>query len=374
MSSLKTEITGSSAVPWSVDPGQSLAELRVRLRCESASVGVVRLPHPRLDEILAVDGWLREALPGWCESVGEDDPLIRAAKRQGTAASDLRQRAAGSVLHGDSYALLAMHPASLPTGRWWLLLLTRQDEPFTEREQLAAYFLLREWQVGFDRPDEPVVGRAIVGHDGRLIVADPFTQTRLLERENMLGRVLETMHPVAEQRWPNAPDREVHDFAIDLDGTVHWVLFHRDRAVDAADAEHWMLEIRPRADAEILPVGVIDDARIGRSLGYIHDQFHRSPSLTQIARAVHVSPFHFHRLFSRQVGISPKQYLQRKQLEVAKWLLLATPLPIGDLASRAGFSSHGHFTSTFHRLIGVSPSHYRERRGATDGPSDTPSD
>ena len=100
--------------------------------------------------------------------------------------------------------------------------------------------------------------------------------------------------------------------------------------------------------------------RVAQAVAYIHENFNQSPTLTQVAQNVGVSPFHFHRLFMKHVGISPKQYLQRKQMQVAKWLLRSSRQSIGKVATQSGFASHGHFTSTFQRMAGMSPRRYRE--------------
>jgi AraC-like DNA-binding protein len=147
---------------------------------------------------------------------------------------------------------------------------------------------------------------------------------------------------------------------VELDQQPYWINFRRSRAVSGGQSEYWYIELRPLEANELPTVGVVEDSRIAQAIAYLHEEYPRSPSLAQVARAVHTSPFHFHRLFSRYVGVSPKQYLQRKQLQVAKWMLRATRLPIGTIATRSGFASHGHFTSTFHRIIGVSPSDYRD--------------
>src|SRR5690606_30298086 len=102
------------------------------------------------------------------------------------------------------------------------------------------------------------------------------------------------------------------------------------------------------------PVGVVPDLRIARALGYIHDHFAESPSLNDVANAVHISPFHFHRLFSKVVGVTPKQYVLQKQIQVARWLLRSRNMPISRIAEETGFASHGHFTSTFRRFVGAS--------------------
>jgi len=153
----------------------------------------------------------------------------------------------------------------------------------------------------------------------------------------------------------------MRDMALEVAGTPLWIMFRKARLLPRDDALQWHLQVRALEEDALPPVGVVKDDRVARAIAHIHDHFHESPSLADIAQVVHVSPFHFHRLFTRQVGVSPKHYLQRKQLQVAKWLLRQGGIPIGDIAQRTGFSSHGHFTSTFHRLVGLSPSDYREQ-------------
>src|SRR5690606_25740731 len=124
----------------------------------------------------------------------------------------------------------------------------------------------------------------------------------------------------------------------------------------------WYLELRPLEEGDIPPVGVVEDPRVAAAIAFLTDRFASAPTLTEVAEAVQTSPFHFHRLFVRHVGLSPKHYLLRMQLMMAKWMLRATRKAIGDIATATGFASHGHFTATFHRIVGVSPSTYREER------------
>ncbi len=122
-----------------------------------------------------------------------------------------------------------------------------------------------------------------------------------------------------------------------------------------------LLEFRP-TDAEDPPaVGLLEDSRVARAAAYLADNYQQSPSLNTVADVVETSAFHFHRLFSRAMGVSPKHFLLRTQLMIAKWLLRSTSTPIGTIATETGFSSHGHFPATFHRIVGGSPSTYRDQ-------------
>ena len=329
--------------------------------CDRAVLGAISMHQPQPDEILMVRGWSRQAVLAWCHDGFEHDALLSAAKRNGSAVATADQVTQRHVLPVNGHTMTCLVPESVQQdGCWWWCQLGRRDGAFTAQERKVAQFVLRRWQVRFNHIPAPGLGRVVLGHDNRLIHADPGTQIRLLQNRRLLGHLSSTLHAVAGQRWPHLESDVEHDFAVELAGQRYWISFRRSAAIDEPTATRWCIELRPLAEGELPPVGAIDDPRIALAIGYLHDHYQESPSLTRIAEAVDVSPFHFHRLFTRLVGISPKRYLQRKQLQVAKWLLRSGRTPVGAIAGRTGFSSHGHFTSTFHRLTGLSPTEYRE--------------
>ena len=61
-----------------------------------------------------------------------------------------------------------------------------------------------------------------------------------------------------------------------------------------------------------------DYQRVEQAIGYLEANFRHCPSLDEIASSVHLSKFHFQRLFKRWVGISPTQFLHFLTLEYAK--------------------------------------------------------
>jgi AraC-like DNA-binding protein len=64
-----------------------------------------------------------------------------------------------------------------------------------------------------------------------------------------------------------------------------------------------------------------DYARVERALAFLHENYQRQPTLEEIAASISLSEYHFQRLFSRWVGISPKRFLQFLTKEHAKELL-----------------------------------------------------
>jgi len=73
-----------------------------------------------------------------------------------------------------------------------------------------------------------------------------------------------------------------------------------------------------------------------------------------------VSPFHFLRLFSSVLGVTPHQYLVRSRLRHAARRLADEERSITDIAYDVGFGDLSNFVRTFHRAAGVSPRKFRQ--------------
>ncbi len=87
--------------------------------------------------------------------------------------------------------------------------------------------------------------------------------------------------------------------------------------------------------------------------------------LEQAAGRAGLSLFHFLRLFSRVLGVSPHQYLVRSRLRHAAQLLAVSDGSVTDVALDVGFADLSNFVRSFHRAAGVSPGAFR--RAARNG-------
>jgi len=87
---------------------------------------------------------------------------------------------------------------------------------------------------------------------------------------------------------------------------------------------------------------------------YIQEYLDHSLTLTELADAVGMSPYHFARCFKHSTGISPHQYTLRERIECARALLLQEE-PIIELATRLGFAEQSHFTRSFKQFVGMTP-------------------
>jgi AraC-like DNA-binding protein len=83
-------------------------------------------------------------------------------------------------------------------------------------------------------------------------------------------------------------------------------------------------------------------------------------SLDGIAREAGLSPFHFLRVFSRVLGVTPHQYLVRSRLRRAARMLTDDRRAVTDVALDCGFGDLSNFVRTFHRAAGVSPRRFRQ--------------
>lgn len=83
--------------------------------------------------------------------------------------------------------------------------------------------------------------------------------------------------------------------------------------------------------------------------------------VTDVARAVGVSPFHFIRVFEGLFGVTPHQFRTGARLERARWLLARGEHSVTEVCLELGFSSVGSFSELFARRVGEAPSAYARR-------------
>jgi AraC family transcriptional regulator of adaptative response/methylated-DNA-[protein]-cysteine methyltransferase len=99
--------------------------------------------------------------------------------------------------------------------------------------------------------------------------------------------------------------------------------------------------------------------RIAEAITYIRDHFRTQPSLDELAAKVHLSPFHFQRLFTEWAGTSPKKFLQYISTEHAKQLLKEQQATLFDTAIEVGLSGTGRLHDLFINIEGMTPAEYK---------------
>ena len=99
-----------------------------------------------------------------------------------------------------------------------------------------------------------------------------------------------------------------------------------------------------------------------KAMDFISQNLYLNPTLEEIAGAVALSSFHFHRIFRAQVGETVAEFTRRLRMErAAEWLLAYPHVDITDLALRGGFSSSQNFAKAFRSHFALSPGEFRRR-------------
>src|SRR2546426_10830579 len=83
--------------------------------------------------------------------------------------------------------------------------------------------------------------------------------------------------------------------------------------------------------------GGLPACRLRRVAQYVQDNLHRELRLAELSGLVHMSTYHFARLFKGSSGVSPHRFLVQRRIERARALLAAQTLPIAEIARAMGF-------------------------------------
>ena len=113
-----------------------------------------------------------------------------------------------------------------------------------------------------------------------------------------------------------------------------------------------------------LPAESSQSARLLPAVRFMDDHVTTAPSLAAMARTVHLSPEHFHRLFRAQFQTTPFEYLLRRRLAKAHQLLLEGALSVKEVAAACGYSDPYYFSRLFRQRQGATPRDVRLGKAA----------
>ncbi len=110
----------------------------------------------------------------------------------------------------------------------------------------------------------------------------------------------------------------------------------------------------PPATQSLIPSRILD------TINYIQTHLSANITVEELAGRTHLSTDHFSRLFYRHTGWRPLQFIHRKRIERAQFLILTTHLSFAEVAEVTGFDSLSHFTRLFKSVTGQTPGYYRD--------------
>ncbi len=92
---------------------------------------------------------------------------------------------------------------------------------------------------------------------------------------------------------------------------------------------------------------------------FIHERMHEQLRLADLARVAELHPTYFSDRFRELVGVRPLEYLMRRRIERAQYLLLTSCGSVKQVAAEVGVPDAAYFSRVFARFCGCSPSAYR---------------
>lgn len=106
------------------------------------------------------------------------------------------------------------------------------------------------------------------------------------------------------------------------------------------------------------------DVRIRRCIDHIVQHLDQPLTLAALARVAHLSPGRLLHLFTDQVGVTPRAYVEGERMHRARQQLRLTDRTVAEIASSLGYASPFYFSSRFKQAHGVPPTGYRKHPDA----------
>jgi AraC family transcriptional regulator len=154
---------------------------------------------------------------------------------------------------------------------------------------------------------------------------------------------------IPDPLWESRPTRETIPDPLWMPAVDEQALLFAARFVAVASG----------TDGQPCAATARDRRRAVRATEWLDGHLHEPVDLLSAAHAAGLSTFHFLRVFSSVVGVTPHQYLLRARLRRAARLLAASDRPVTDVAYDVGFGDLSNFVRTFHRAAGMSPRRFR---------------
>lgn len=141
-----------------------------------------------------------------------------------------------------------------------------------------------------------------------------------------------------------------------------YLVFHNNESVSEAVLNNWIINVltellvmKENPKASYLPSNLIEDI-----IAYIGEHLTEELALEELAGKANLSPFYFTRLFKKETGFTPHEYVIAARVNNAKFLLKTTDHSVKTICFMTGFSNESSFCTTFRKVTGVTPTIYRE--------------
>jgi AraC family transcriptional regulator len=186
--------------------------------------------------------------------------------------------------------------------------------------------------------------------------SQPFNTLGIYIDPAFVNEVLETKNFTFTQQF-NLSDPFLLDIATKLSSVCTGEVFAEKlyaESLGVACIEHLAKRYCGSKDP-YFPKGKLNPYQLKDVIDFAHSYMQFNIGLHEMAGLVHLSPYHFGRLFKQTVGKSPYQFILQLKIDCAKRLIKQKNGPISDIAYQLNFSDQSHFSNAFRKAVGVSP-------------------
>ena len=108
------------------------------------------------------------------------------------------------------------------------------------------------------------------------------------------------------------------------------------------------------------PKSRVKDDRISNAITYIREHLGSRIEVSELADMACMSKDHFTRMFRKETGETPNQYIILRKMEKAELLIVTTEMSVKSVANALGYDDSSYFNRLFRKQTGVTPQQYRE--------------
>lgn len=110
------------------------------------------------------------------------------------------------------------------------------------------------------------------------------------------------------------------------------------------------------------PKGKLSSVQLKQIIEYANSCIDKNIGLDDLSQYIHLSPFHFTRLFKETTGLTPHQYILKLKTDRAIQLMIQNKSTLTEIAYMLGFTDQAHFSNTFRKTTGFSPRQFLNKK------------
>jgi AraC-like DNA-binding protein len=96
--------------------------------------------------------------------------------------------------------------------------------------------------------------------------------------------------------------------------------------------------------------------------GYINNNLNKNITVDELAERACMSKFHFIRVFNKEFGFTPHEFIIHSRINAAKFFLLSSSKSIKEIVYLCGFNNESAFSNTFKKVVGMTPCQFRNKK------------